>query len=216
MASSQYLDNLPFANVAENVILDNNKFTYNSLSHHSSTNYDNLADIDPDINNISLNNLNKQCKAYDTSFEFNREIGPHNNIALLHTNICSSSKKLKDFMYYIDNLDTIFHFIGVSETWATKSNEDLLNIPNFSHVQCIRSNGKKAGGVSLYVHSNIQFKIREDLSLPKKIYESIFIEVDKSIFKTNRNIIIGEIYNPPSSKLKCFITNLKNTILKRK
>ena len=87
MASSKDLNNLPFANVAENVILDNTKCTYNSFIHHSSTNYDNLADIDPDINNISPNNLSKQCKAYDTSFELNREIGSHNNIALPHTHI---------------------------------------------------------------------------------------------------------------------------------
>ena len=67
--------------------------------------------------------------------------------------------------------------------------------------------------MSLYVHSNIQFKRRENLSLPKK---SVFIEGDKSIFKTIRNIIIGEIYNPPSSKLKCFNTNLEKLLNKIK
>ena len=57
---------------------------------------------------------------------------------------------------------------------------------------------------------------RDDLTFPPKIYESIFIEVDKSIFNTNRNVIIGEIYNPPSSKLKCFNTNLENILNKIK
>ena len=32
--------------------------------------------------------------------------------------------------------------------------------------------------------------------------ESIFIEIDKSIFGTNRNVIIGEIYKPPSLQIK--------------
>ena len=31
--------------------------------------------------------------------------------------------------------------------------------------------------------------------------------MDKTIFNTNRNIIIEEIYNPPSAKLKCFNSN---------
>ena len=48
--------------------------------------------------------------------------------------------------------------------------------------------------------------------LSKKIFESIFIEVDKSIFNTNRNVIICEIYNPPSSKLKYFNTNLEKNL----
>ena len=68
---------------------------------------------------------------------------------MLHTNICSSSKKLKDLMYYIDNLNINFTFIGLSETWATESNQDLLEIPGYKHEQCIRSNNKRGGGTSI-------------------------------------------------------------------
>ena len=44
----------------------------------------------------------------------------------------------------------------------------------------------------------------------------IFIEVDKLILNTNRNVIIGEIYNPPSSKLKYFNNNLEKILNKIK
>ena len=50
-----------------------------------------------------------------TSIESNETVSYDNNISILHTNICSSIKKLNDFMYYINNLDTTFHFIGFSE-----------------------------------------------------------------------------------------------------
>ena len=123
---------------------------------------------------MNPNGLQKQCRYYDTSIEFNKTVDYVNNISILHTNICSSINKLNDFMYYIDNLDTTFHFIGLSETWATDNNKDLL------------------------------------------IFESIFIEVDKSIFSINRNVIRCEIYNPPSSKLKYFNTNLEKILLKIK
>ena len=53
-------------------------------------------------------------------------------------------KKIKDFIYYIDNLNITFSFIGLSET----CNQDLLDIPDYSHEQCIRSNSKKGGGTS--------------------------------------------------------------------
>ena len=85
-----------------------------------------LTNIDPDGNNMNPNSLKNQCKNYDTSIEFNETVSYDNNISILHTNICSSIKKLNDFMYYINNLDTTFHFIGFSETWATDSNKDLL------------------------------------------------------------------------------------------
>ena len=49
------------------------------------------------------------------------------------------------------------------------------------------------------------------------MYETVFIEVDKSVFKTKQNVIIGELYRPPSSQLKNFnkeLENLLNTIKK--
>ena len=39
-------------------------------------------------------------------------------------------------MYYINNLDTTFHFIGLSETWANANNKDMLNITGYSYEQC--------------------------------------------------------------------------------
>ena len=77
-------------------------------------------------------------------------------------------------MYYIDNWETTFHFIGISETWVTASNKDLLNIPGYSHEQCIRSNHKRGGGTSLYIHNQIQYKTRDDLEFPQK-YTSLFL-----------------------------------------
>ena len=151
-----------------------NKYKYDKFNYIHSTNNDMLTNIDPDVNNMNPNSLKNQCKNYDTSIEFNETVSHDNNISILHTNICSSIKKFNDLMYYINNLDTTFHFIGFSETWATDSNKDLLSIPGYSHEQCIRTNHKKGGGTSLYIHNQIQYKKRDDLAFPPKIYESYF------------------------------------------
>ena len=197
---------LPFVSVAD-ISLDTNNNMRNCMednSHDKTTsNNDFLLNIDPD-HNITRDGLTKQCRNYDTSSDFNNICGTLNNISMLHANICSSAKKITDFKYYLDNLKLNFSFIGFSETWATLSNKDTLNIPGYRHEQCIRSNKKKGGGTSLYIHNTIQYKIRKDLTLDKKQFESIFIEVDKAIFKTNRNVVIGELYRPPSSKIKNF------------
>ena len=128
-----------------------------------------------------------------------------------YSNICSSTKKIKDLTYYLDDLNTSFSFIGLCETWANHSNKDLLNIPGYE--QCLRTN-KKGGGVSIYILNTIQYTVRKKLSLPK-MYETVFIEVDKSVFKTKRNVIIGELYRPPSSQLKNFNKELENLLNKK-
>ena len=106
-----------------------------------------------------------------------------------------------DFMYYVNNLNIKCSFKCISETWATKCNDHLLSIYNYNHEQCIRSNKKRGGGTSLYIHNDTQYKTKIDLSQSNQQYESIFIEVEPSIFSTSQNIIVKEIYKPPSSKI---------------
>ena len=148
MANYNSMYGLPFTNGVVNTILDDQQNNYEKHKYIYSTNNDMLDNIDPDINNINPNSLNSQCKYYNTSLEFNKTIAYDNNISILHTNICSSINKLNDFMYYINNLDTTFHFIGLSETWATANNKDMLNIPGYSHEQCVRSNNKRGGALA--------------------------------------------------------------------
>ena len=91
----------------------------------------------------------------------------------------------------------------------------LITATHNAFVQIIRKREEQ-----VYTFT-IVFNIEEggDLTFPEKQYESVFIEVDNTIFNLNRNIIIREIYNPTSTKLKCFNSNLVkllNAIKKRK
>ena len=79
---------------------------------------------------------------------------------MLHTNICSSGKKITDLMYNIDNKNITFTFIELSETWASETNQDLLEIPGYMHEHYIRSNKKKGRGRSLYTFT-IVFNLKE-------------------------------------------------------
>ena len=212
------MNTLPFTNVRDTEMLDTLRNNYpNTIPPYMETHNDQLAHIDPDLN-IYSSNIEKQCQNYDTSEEFKSKYGILNNISLFHSNICSSAKKLNDLTYYLDGLNTSFSFIGLCETWANHTNKDILNIPGYKHEHCIRTNNK-GGGVSIYILNTIQYTIRKKLSLSKNMFESLFIEIDKSVLKTKRNVIIGEIYRPPSSQLKHFnkeLENLLNAIEKEK
>ena len=99
-------------------------------THYLETNNDQLIRIDPDLH-VYTNTVGKQCHNYDTSVEFKLKFGSQNNIKIVHSNICSTEKKLGAFKYYLDNLDMTF-------TWATQLNGDVLNIPVYKHEHYIR------------------------------------------------------------------------------
>ena len=178
MIMDELITELPSKDIVEIPHLDDNQNSSNNIHFIMSTNNDFLIQIDPD-HNSSSKGVEKQCKYYyDTLNEFNKAMSFQDNISILHTNICSSEHNLNDFMYYVNNLDIKFYFIG--ETWATKHNDHLLNMSNFNREQCIHSNKKGGGGTNLYIHNDIQYKTRIGLSLPKQQHESIFIEPQSS------------------------------------
>ena len=118
------------------MILDNEQNNADNYKYNMSTNNDCLVELDPDHNTLQ-NGIVKKCSNYDTSLEFNKTYSSENNISILHLNICSSQHKLTDLTYYLENLNATF---ALSETWATNFNNHILNIPNYQHKQCIRSN----------------------------------------------------------------------------
>ena len=62
---------------------------------------------------------------------------------------------------------------------------------------------KIIGGVSLYLHEFLLYKSRKDLIIGGEI-NSVFVDVDKSLLNTYRNIIIGLVYRPLNSSIPLF------------
>ena len=126
-----------------------NDFNHNDL----------LSNIDPDINN----NRQSSCQYFDSTL-FNNKFGSMNNMSIFHCNIRSSSHNLSHLKNYLATLNLEFSIIGISENWGTIQNIDVQNIPGYSHTYCIRTNGKKGGGISLYVKKSISYKVRTKLA----------------------------------------------------
>ena len=62
--------------------------------------------------------------------------------------------------------------IGISETWLNDSTHSV-DISGFKFLHKYRKN-RTGGGVGLYISNDLEFKLREDLSL--HIAESLFIK----------------------------------------
>ena len=88
-------------------------------------------------------------------------------------------------------------------TWGKPHTITHFNISGYSHVYDIRTD-KIGGGCSLYINEKVSFKIRKDL----KLGESVFIEIDKNVFKYTKNIILGVIYRSPDSQFSTAILKI--------
>ena len=59
----------------------------------------------------------------------------------------------------------------------------------YSHVYLCRQ-GRHGGGVPLFVSYNISFIVRQDFTVLTDQVEQLFIEIDKSVFHVNKNVIV--------------------------
>ena len=103
----------------------------------------------------------------------------------------------------MDNEKIQFDAILLCETFLSDKNHDLFNIPGYTFISRHRKHYRQ-GGVGIYIKNNINFVIRDDLSIfIEKCFETLFIEVTSS----KGNIIIGEVYRVPNSSCPDSITN---------
>ena len=176
-----------------------------------------LTDIDADLHILNQRNSN-ECQYYNIS-TFNNKINVTQNISLIHTNIRSSNKNLKDFIYYIDSLNTKFSFIALSEVWGDSITISQQHISDYVHLYDTREN-RSGGGCSLYINKTIPFIKRTDLQFKNHIkqikkvninqlFENVVIEVNKNIFNSRKNIIICVLYRAPNSCMKTFNEELE-------
>ena len=56
--------------------------------------------------------------------------------------------------------------------------------------------------MSLYINDHIRYNLRNEMKIFNEYCESIFIEIKKSQFAFDKNIIVGVMYRPPNTDMK--------------
>ena len=182
-----------------------------------------LTEIDPDLQFYLETNYirNTKCDYYmeDTFIKKFSTPGNHNKkLSLLDLNIKSLPRHYDEFIEYLTLLNFEFSCLGISETWLNECKEALYDIPGYVTVSKYRTD-RRGGGVSLYIRHEIPFTIRHDVDCFDSEMESIFIEIDRHIFQTPSNIVIGLIYRMPDASVDIFnerITDILNIINREK
>ena len=199
MASPIILPQLSSDSVQHDDGSDHKSNTFNNL--YSTYDRSILSDIDPDIHYLSNTNNIIKTEYYNETM-FNNIYGKIHNFSIFHLNIRSVPLHFCELLSYLDTLDIEFSIIALSET-AINSTHISYNIPNYNMELNYRQK-KKGGGVSLYIHNTLHYKIRKDLELGGDV-NSVFIEILQTSTQLKYNIICGCVYRPPFMSLSNFI-----------
>ena len=97
------------------------------------------------------------------------------DFSFLQLNIRSLPHNLVKLTDYLSCLNIKFSVIGISETWLNDSSHSV-DISGFKFLHKYRQN-RTGVGVLLYISNDLEFKLREDLSLHNAdIAESLFMK----------------------------------------
>ena len=80
--------------------------------------------------------------------------------------------------------------MAISESWIKDISEQYANLQGYNCEHTIRNGDEMGGGVSLYIKEGIDYVKRDDLSISLPDYETVFIEIDKKVSLTSKNMII--------------------------
>ena len=137
------------------------------------TNLPNLSDYDIDENI----NINLSSEYYSLQELAALEIS-NKDFALFHMNIRSLSLHYEEFYALLCSLKIEFQVIGLSEIKASVNApiNSNINLPGYKFYNTVSHSA--AGGVGIYVKSDLTSNKRDDLSASTVDFETIWIEID--------------------------------------
>ena len=160
---------------------------------------------------------NRHQKSLDTLYYDIDKIGSDtrltkNAFSALHLNIRSMQKNFESFKNLIEQTGQTFSIICLTETWLTNEAfhaDTNLHLHDYIGTHFERTTGKKGGGLCIFVHNSIPFRIRNNFSVSDADHETLFIELEN---KREKNILIGVTYKPPGGNTKKFNSFLANIL----
>ena len=178
------------------------------LSNYAELDLRNLYERNTQYENVEMNPFNLadiNSNYYDVNDILHDKFS-HNNFQckVLHLNIQGLSSKFDQLQTLLSELSDAhveIDYILLCETFVNDNNAHLFKLPNYNFI-CINRKIKAKGGVAIYIRDNIQYNLREDLSIfIEGEFEYIFIES----ITNGQTSIVGEIYRIPNTNVNLSI-----------
>ena len=103
------------------------------------------------------------------------------NFSILHLNIKSLDANINNFREFLAPLNGNFSVIVLTESWCneTANENSLLNLDNYYSVHQTKNN-RKGGGICIYIHKQLEFKLRNDIDIFNNEIETCSVEIINS------------------------------------
>ena len=194
---------------------------FSSFDSSASHDHFDMSDIDPDIqfyNELPCLQNVQNCTYYsESSFQqkCKQKTISDSTLSIVHFNIRSARQNLNSAELFLHNLGFEFKIIALTETWLNDTNCDLYSLNGYN-LECKNRTDKTGGGVALLINSEINYTVRNEISIFVDGFESLFIELPKCFTVDNRAVIIGVVYRPPGGAINDFNTKLAEVTSKLK
>lgn len=143
---------------------------------------------------------------YFTVDEFTRNTNKEEKLSIIHFNCRSMYANFCNIKEYLQQLSHSFNIIAISETWFTDERGIDFEMEGYELTYVNRQ--KPCGGVAIYVHKNLRYKIIESMTLAiDNILECVTIE----LFNNKKNTIVTCVYRTVGSDVEVFNNWLEKT-----
>ena len=185
-------ENMPFTNYTKDDV-DKEKGNFVYFSQKAKKNCASTEDLMNQLNKLDSDDENDNqskinCK-YMSIEDINNLGLKDDNCSILHLNISSLPFHIDELKTNLSQCKKPFDIIGITETRIKKGKNPYIDISLNGYNYESTPTESSAGGVLLYLSTDINYKCRNDLNIYKpKELESVFVE---TLFSDSDNFIIG-------------------------
>ena len=112
-------------------------------------------------------------------------------------------RNLSKLKCYLENLDHKFTIHSFTESRISNRSAGLYGMAGYNVEHNYRKD-RKGGGVSLFISEEVEYQLREDLTIQTPFMETLFVELTNNTGFKNKNVICGVVYRPPNTDMKVF------------
>ena len=111
----------------------------------------------------------------------------------LHLNIRSLNKNFESLKNLLVEINFCLKVICITESWYSDDphTKNSYQLTNYVVIHQGKKNGKTGGGTTIFIHMELIYNIRHDLSLNDEDSEALCLEI---INQKSKNIFINTIY----------------------
>ena len=120
--------------------------------------------------------------------------------SIFHLSIRSLSAHLEELQLLLNALKINVDVIGISET-KEQFGGFLKNVDLHGYTILSQHSNSEAGGVALYVRSNLDYIIRDDLNVLENAFETIWVGIKN---KKSQNVLCCCTYRHPNTEIDKF------------